>query len=84
MVSAYGWQGLGFIKGFRLVPLRLYPWALGSFQGTVGTTLARIRAMIRAILGKPLRGRPYKEGPPSYRTILISPITTVYGTYNQI
>ena len=51
--------GLGFrvrcssFKGFRLVPLGLYPWVLGSF---CRTTLAHIRARLGLYWGKTFKG----------------------------
>ena len=43
----------------QLVPLGLYPWLLGSFQGTLGPLgdyIGSYQGYIRVILGKPLRG----------------------------
>ena len=44
------------IKGFRLVPLGLYPWVLGDFQRTLGDYIGPYKRYIRARLGKPVRG----------------------------
>ena len=42
-------------KGFRLVPLGLYPWVLGSVQGTLQDHIGPYNGYVRAILGKPSR-----------------------------
>ena len=40
------------LKGFRLVP-----WVLGSFERTLGDYMGSYKGYIRAIVGKPFKGK---------------------------